>query len=235
MAGIDEAALAAAARWDTKPISILAPSAQTRAAVPETWWPVAESTDPEERTRIAVQRWDDEFLDLIPRFAEALRTQLVDVRVAKHDWLDSPSLDYVLRTEDGELAVWVGEDPRTFGANTPPFFESLPEPARAFLRQTHAGFTTWDGESCGFIAPRHMTTLAARWGDPDSNDILEWEEEDYEFPGTQRLLFVTEGGSDATLCTSPDLPAGLAVTYFEPDFEVKPFGEALDQFMNLPL
>ncbi|MHC9290846.1 hypothetical protein ACRCUN_00165 [Mycobacterium sp. LTG2003] len=235
MAGIDEAALNAAASWDTEPISILAPGAQAQAAVPETWWPLVESADPEDRKRIAIQRWDAEFLDLIPRFAEALRTQLVDVRVAKHNWLDSPSLDYVLRTEDGELAVWVGEDPRTFGAATPPYFESVPPPASTFLQHTHAGFTTWDGESCGLIAPRHMTTLAAKWGAPDTNEILEWEEDDYEFPGTQRLLLVTEGGSDASLCVSPDLPDGLAITYFEPDFEVKSFGEALDEFMNLPL
>lgn len=235
MAGIDEAALTAAASWDTKPISVLTPGAQARAATPESWWALVESADPEERKHRALQQWGTQFLDLIPRFAEALRTQLVDVRVAKHDWLDAPSLDYVLRTEDGEFAVWVGEDPRTFGAATPPFFESLPESARIFLRQTHAGFTTWDGESCGLIAPRLMTTLAEQWGDPDSNDILEWEEDDYEFPGTQRLLLVTEGGSDASLCTSPDLPVGMAITYFEPDFEVKAFGEALDLFMNLPL
>lgn len=67
-----------------------------------------------------------------------------------------------------------------------------------------------------------MKTLAARW-------------DDHEFPGTQRLLFVTEGAADAGLCTSPDLPPGTAVTYFEPDFEVEPFGEALDKFMNMPL
>jgi len=31
------------------------------------------------------------------------------------------------------------------------------------------------------------------------------------------------------------LPAGTAVTYFEPDFELKQFGESLDLFMTMPL
>jgi len=58
---------------------------------------------------------------------------------------------------------------------------------------------------------------------------------DYEFPGTRRMLFVTAGGYDAFLFTSPDLPAGTAITYYEPDFEVAPFGDALDEFMILRL
>lgn len=235
MTGIDQAALAAAANWDTNPISILDPGPRTRALTPQAWWPVAESADPEERKHTALALWNADFLELIPRYAQALHNALVDVRVAQHSWFSAPSLDYVLRTWNGELAVWVGEDPRTFGEQDPPMFESVPAPARTFLRQVHAGYTTWDGESCGLIAPRNMTTLAARWGDPDDNEIYEWEEQDHQFPGTQRLLVLTEGSVDADLCTSPDLPAGTAVTYFEPDFEVRPFGAALDIFLNMPL
>ena len=49
---------------------------------------------------------------------------------------------------------------------------------------------------------------------------------------TARLQILGSGGYDAFLFTSPDLPAG---TYYEPDFEVAPFGDALDEFMILRL
>jgi hypothetical protein len=65
------------------------------------------------------------------------------------------------------------------------------------------------------------------------NEIEEWDE-DYPFPGSQRLLLVTGNGTPH-LFTSPDLPVGTAVTYFEPEYEMRPFGEALDIFMNMPL
>jgi hypothetical protein len=59
--------------------------------------------------------------------------------------------------------------------------------------------------------------------------------DDYEFPGTRRMLFVTACEYDAFLFTSPDLPAGTVITHSEPDFEVAPFGDALDEFMIVRL
>ncbi|OBB19725.1 hypothetical protein A5761_00860 [Mycolicibacterium setense] len=237
MAGIDQATLAnAVAGWGNATVEILAPSPQIRALIPEGWWLVAESPDPEERKRAALSLWNAEFLDLVPRFGEALRSALLDVRVAQHSWQGTPSLDYVLRSWDGEFKVWMGEDARTFGASEPPMFDSLPVPARTFLRQVHAGFTTLNGRSCGLMPPADMQTLADSWGHPEESDIAEcWDASTYPFPGTQRLLLITEYGGHPYLFTSPDLPAGTAATYFEPDFEVTSFGEALDDFLNKPL
>lgn len=150
MAGMDHDALAAAMPWETDPFTILEPGDETRALIPQVWWPVAESADPEERKRAALALWNDNFLELVPRFAQALRNDLVDVRVVKHPWIGTPSLDYVVAgIEAGHYAVWMGENPATFGDQDPPLFESLPLPVRAFLREVHAGFTTWDRESCG--------------------------------------------------------------------------------------
>jgi hypothetical protein len=236
MAGIDEETLiAAVAGWQFKEVRILQPGSTTRQLIPESWWPVAESTDPEERKRAALALWNDDFLALIPRYAEALRSNLIDVRVARHDFLTTPSLDYVLRTDEGELRVWSGKDPRSFGDSEPPLFHAVPAPVQAFLRKVHAGYATSDGETLGLVAPSGMVTLAARWFQPpESNEIIEWFE-DIPFPGTQRLLFLTGDGDDTALYVSPDLPAGQAITYYEPDFEIAPFGEALDDFITRPL
>lgn len=233
MSGIDEAALRAAADWESEPISILEPGEDTRALIPQAWWPVSESADPQDRAHAALALWNTDFLELIPRYAAVLHNSLVDVRVAKHTWLAAPSLDYVVRRFDGDLVVWVGEDPRTIGDEMPPLFDSVPPAVQAFLRQVHAGYTIYDGESCGVTSPSAMKTLAAYWGEPDRNEIEEWDE-DYSFPGSQRLLLVT-GSETSHLFTSPDLPVGTAVTYFEPEYEIVPFGKGLDTFMNMPL
>ena len=230
---IDEAALNAS-DWHSHVITVLRPGPETRALIPQPWWPIADSTDLEERRLTALALWNREFLNLIPRFAEALAHALVDVRVAKHNKFSAPSLDYALRDGNDELVGWAGQDPRTFGDQLPPLFDSVPQPVQSFLREVHAGFTTYDSLSCGVRAPRHMETLADMLGMPDDNEMLEWEVEDYDFPGTQRLLVVSSNDS-LELLTSPDLPAGSAVTYFEPDYEIRQFGPALDTFMRMPL
>ena len=236
MAGFDHDALAAAMPWETDSFTILEPGARTRAAIPQAWWPIAESSDPEDRRQTAAALWNDEFLALIPRFAQSLRDDLLDVRVVKHPWIDAPSLDYVLAASGGEgYGVWMGEDPATFGDHDPPLFDSLPRPVQTFLRRVHAGFTTWDRESCGLTPPSVMNTLAAQWGDPEDSSRIEWYESEPEPPELRRLLRVTGRGPHGDLLTSPDLPAGSAITYFEPDFEMKPFGESLDLFMTMPL
>lgn len=126
MAGIDEETLiAAVADWQLNEVRILEPGATTRQLIPEAWWPVAESTDPDERKHAALDLWNEDFLALIPHYAHALQTALVDVRVAKHKYYSAPSLDYVLRTDEGELRVWAGDDPRTFGDIDPPLFDAV--------------------------------------------------------------------------------------------------------------
>ena len=235
MTGIDQGALASAvAEWISPGVEILEPGPRARGLIPRAWWPVAESSDPEQRKRIALSLWNDDFLAMIPRYAEALRTMLVDVRVAKHDFYTTPTLDYVVRTAEGALRVWAGDDPRTFGGTAPALFEAIPDAVATFLRQVHAGYATLDGETAGLAAPTDMVTLAARWGSPDENEILDWDE-DASFPGSQRLLLLTSDGDDTALYVSPDLPAGTAVTYYEPDYEIAPLGAALDDFMNRPL
>jgi hypothetical protein len=204
--------------------------------IPQAWWPIADSADPGERKQAALALWNDDFLALIPSFAQALRDDLVDVRVVVHPWIGAPSLDYVVAAGGGEgYGVWMGENPSTFGSDDPPLFDSLPQPVQTFLRRVHAGFTTWDRESCGLTPPSIMTTLAAHWGDPEDSSRIEWYETETEPPEMRRLLRVTGRGPHADLLTSPDLPVGSAVTYFEPDFELKPFGETLDLFMTMPL
>src|SRR5689334_23439807 len=100
MSGIDEAALMAAANWESEPIRILEPGEHTRTLIPEAWWPVAESADPHNRAHAALALWNTDFLELIPRYADVLHNSLVDVRVAKHTWLDAQSLDYVVQRFD---------------------------------------------------------------------------------------------------------------------------------------
>ncbi|MCZ8380081.1 hypothetical protein O6P37_14505 [Mycobacterium sp. CPCC 205372] len=236
MAGIDHEALAAAMPWETEPFTILEPGEQTRAATPQAWWPIVESSDPQDRRQAALALWNDDFLSLIPNFAQALHDDLVDVRVVAHPWIGAASLDYVVAASAGEgYGVWMGEDPATFGDDDPPLFDSLPPPVQTFLRRVHAGFTTWDRESCGLTPPSIMNTLAAYWGDPEDSARIEWYETEAEAPEMRRLLRVTGRGPHGDLLTSPDLPADSAVTYFEPDFELKPFGESLDLFMTMPL
>ena len=50
--------------------------------VPEQWRPILESDDAESR-RLTALSWNREFLDLVPQFAQALRTELADVRVGQ--------------------------------------------------------------------------------------------------------------------------------------------------------
>lgn len=233
MAGINHEALAAAMPWETDSFTILEPGDETRAAIPAAWWPVAESTDPDERKLNAMAAWNDDFLAMVPRFAQSLRAGLIDVRVVKHPWIDRPSLDYIVAGADG-YAVWMGEDP-TARPQAPPSFDSLPDPAQVFLRRVHAGFTTWDRESCGLAPPSLMRTLADHWGDPDDQSSIDWYETASPPPRMDRLLRITGRGPHADLLTSRDLPPGSAVTYFEPDFELTSFGDALDAFMTMPL
>lgn len=236
MAGVDQDALAAAMPWHENPFTVVDPGdTSARAQIPPAWWPILDCGSPAERSSAARTLWNNEFLALIPRFTQALDSHLLDVRVVQHAGLTAPALDYVFATDAGGREVWMGESPDTFGHHDPPLFSSLPAPVRTFLQRVHAGFTTWDGESCGLAPPTLMQTLASRRDDHGGQARIEWYETAHEPPTMQRLLRVTGRGPHADLFTSPDLPPGLAVTYFEPDFELRAFGEALDLFMMMPL
>lgn len=63
---------------------------------------------------------------------------------------------------------------------------------------------------------------------------LEWDHE-IPLPDSRRFLRVTGRETYSDLLTSPDLPLGTAVTYYEPDLELTTFGEALDEFLMIPL
>ena len=222
--------------WADTPFEILEPGPATRAVIPQAWWPVAESSDPQERIAAALSLWNTDFLDLIPRFAAALHTDLVDVRVVKHSWVEAPTLDYVMRSEVDGYATWMGESPAGFVE--PPLFDSLPQPVQVFLRTVHAGFTTWDGESCGLTAPRDMKTYAA-YLDAAEDGVPGWFDSEWDheipLPDSRRFLRVTGRETYSDLLTSPDLPLGAAVTYYEPDLELTTFGEALEEFLMIPL
>ncbi|GAS88783.1 hypothetical protein [Mycolicibacterium brisbanense] len=235
MAGIDTAALTQAfSDWAPNQFAILEPGEDTRHRIPDAWWPTAASPDPDERKVAAMALWNNDFLAMIPRFAQALRERLVDVRVVQHSWLPAPTLDYVLIDDEGRHAVWLGEDPATFGDTEPTFFEALPPQADTFLRSVHAGFTTWDGESCGLIAPARMQTYAAYVGWPEP---LSAPPADLEPDSIHPLRMLRIGGRESysDLLVSPDHPQGFAITYFEPDFDVTLFGHALDELMMMAL
>ncbi|MBY6388949.1 hypothetical protein HG717_34340 [Rhodococcus erythropolis] len=70
--------------------------------------------------------------------------------------------------------------------------------------------------------------------DPTDPRLIQWHETRVPPPQIRRLLRVTGRGPHADLLTSPDLPPGAAITYFDPDYELTTFGEALDLFMTMP-
>ncbi|MBM0240276.1 hypothetical protein JNW88_29980 [Micromonospora sp. ATA32] len=70
--------------------------------------------------------------------------------------------------DDGDLASWVGYDPRSFGRE-PPFWGSFPEPLQVFLRDVHAGFASWDMMSFGPARPVDMETVADLAHSPDAS------------------------------------------------------------------
>jgi hypothetical protein len=199
------------------------------ARLPEQWRPIALAPDPEVRGAAALALWNEEFLDLIPTFAELFRARLLDVRACA---LPSTSvLLYVVEGSGDVPFVWVGGDPRRFG--TPPrFWDSLPEPARTFLREVHAGFTAPDQDSFGLMHPADMETIAAMAGYPDG--LPGWTEADAAETkriASNRLLRITKDSGNLLLCVSPDLPAGDAALVYEGDVDPQEFGPALDELM----
>jgi len=78
-------------------------------AVPAQWAAIARSGDAEERRLLALSRWNRDFLDLIPGYAAALRTKLVDVRVCALSG-ESLVLLYFFDESDPTYSMTIGAD-----------------------------------------------------------------------------------------------------------------------------
>jgi hypothetical protein len=199
--------------------------------VPAQWRKIALSGDAEERRLLALSLWNRDFLDLIPGYAEALRTRLRDVRVCVFSD-EGPILIYLLEVHDGSIAVWIGWDPATFGDKEPIFWDTIPAPAQTFLREVHAGFTGPDWEGLGIVRPKSMTTYAEWFGSPDG--IPGWFDnwwDDCEPVDSRRMLYITHAVSIMDLSTSPDLASGRAITWYEGHLQIGDFGKELDLMM----
>ncbi|MFB8281023.1 hypothetical protein [Nocardia colli] len=191
---------------------------------------IAAAADAAERIRLALLRWNPDFLDLVPGFATALHARLRDVRVCY--WREEgPALLYFVESTSGDSVVWVGWDPRTFSGPTPPFWATLPRAARRFLRDVHPGFTMLDGESFGLAQPSYMSTFAEWTGWSDG--VPDWDRA--EVIGSTAMLWLTGNGGDTVLCTSPELAIGEVAVLFENDFRVQELGPALDRLLLWPL
>lgn len=207
------------------------------ASIPAAWQPVLDAGDPDKRARIALSLWNQAFLDMLPRFARVFPARLQDVRVF---WLrtalDAPRGRFVLvyltgRDDENRLILWIGWDPASFGEHEPDYFETIPEPVRDFLRQTHAGFTGEDFESDGLRSPSQMVTLAQAAGVPEGEPGWEIGYGDVRIDST-RLLWTAWNGSQMYYCTSPDLPADTITVLYEGDLDPPTgFGIALDDLL----
>ncbi|MFC4535769.1 hypothetical protein [Sphaerisporangium dianthi] len=190
---------------------------------PESWRPIARSSDPAHRHRSALALWSREFLDLVPRFAGALETRFFDVRAGVTG--DRPVLVYVAEAEDGGYVSWIGYDPRDFG-EPPPFWESFPGPLRVFLREVHAGFVSGRQAAFGPARPVSMDTLANLADYPDG--VPGWEDAEMS---TTRLVQIATDGGHLYYCLSPDLSPGEIALIYEGDIDRQDFSAQLDELM----
>jgi hypothetical protein len=222
VAEVDPAEIAATLeKWS---LTFISPDSAEPPRIPERWMPIAISSDPQTRHRTALALWNQDLLDLLPRFAEALRSRFVDVRVAITD--DVPVLVYVARADNGEYVCWIGYDPRSFG-DLPQFWDSFPEPLQVFLRNVHAGFVSWSRLAFGPARPRHMETLAALADSPEG--VPDWDEE-ADILSTRLLQISTDGGILGYFL-SPDIAPGQVALVYEGDIDPQDFGAELDKLL----
>ncbi|MFE0641745.1 hypothetical protein ACFW2Y_09080 [Streptomyces sp. NPDC058877] len=196
----------------------------TLSQVPEEWRPIARSEDPQGRCRQALDLWNDDFLDLLPRFAATLRTRLVDVRAAFTD--GCPVLVYALRADNGAAVSWIGYHPGAF--EEPRFWESFPQPLQDFLRTVHAGFVSGSRTSFGVAPPVHMETLAELADFPDG--IPGWT--DTAGISSTRLLRISSDGGILYYCASPDIERGKIALVYEGDIDPQDLGQELDELVT---
>ncbi|GHF07159.1 hypothetical protein GCM10017786_45960 [Amycolatopsis deserti] len=210
---------------DEHPVQLVEPGTPEADRVPPGWRAIAASDDPAARRAAALALWNPDFLELVPRFARALRENLADVRLAV--LRGDPVLLYLVRPARPPYTVWVGWHPDTFGA-TPPNWAALPAPLRRFLREVHAGFTATDWQSFGPVQPASMMSFA-EWAGFDG-PIPGWDGSDGRI-ASDRLFFVAKDGGLLHHCTSPDLEAGKVALVYEGDVEIADFAPALDELM----
>lgn len=194
--------------------------------VPTAWRAIASSPNAATRASTALSLWNTDFLALLPRFADAFRERLEDVRVCRlrDEWV----LHYIARGSEEPHVTWIGWEPDP--SATAPFFDAIPAPAREFLTSVHAGFTAPDCESHGLMRPKWMETFA-QWAEFDTETIEEWDEE-WNVSVT-RMTRVTTNGSLLSYCVSPDTQPGRIVLVYEGDVDDDPdFGEELDELMS---
>jgi hypothetical protein len=197
-------------------------------ALPETWRPIAQATDPAVRRATAVALWNKELLDHLPELSKILRDRLADVRVCLTDGI--PALVYVVPGEHEAWVTWLGYDPRSFGEE-PVFWDLIPAELRTFLREVHAGFVSRAYDRYGPIQPAEMQTLAAFAGDPDG--LEDWDE--MQEISSTRLLIVAREGELMYYCVSPDVGPGEIVQVYEGDVDPGPFWRRLDRLFQLRL
>jgi hypothetical protein len=181
--------------------------------VPQRWRPIAESDNPRTRRQIAMSLWNPDFLELVPDFAAALRSELADVRVG-HLGGDAVLVyafeHYDAGGPDRYVVCWIGWDPALFTDAETPLFSSIPPPVQTFYRFVHAGFLGPDWLSYGLVQPRHLQSYAEFVDFPEG--VPDWPEED---PDSTRLLVLASTGGNVHLCVSPDLGAGQALTIYD--------------------
>lgn len=193
------------------------------ARLPEQWRPIAAAAQPGQRREAALELWRPAFLDLVPRFADALRERLVDVAAYLTD--DGPALVYTVRARRDQLVTWVGFDPRTF--EEPHFWGSFPAPVQEFLREVHAGFVSGERRAFGLSRPADMLTLGEMADYPEG--IPEWE--DGTDISSTRLLCISTDGGVLLYCLSPDLSPGDVALVYEGDIDLRRLGIELDDLL----
>ena len=99
---------------DGQPATLVESGSGEVTRLPDEWRSLVEEHDATIRCQTALGLWSDEFLDFVPRFAEALRARLLDVRACLVS--GEPVLIYAARTDGGKLFSWLGRDCRSFGA-----------------------------------------------------------------------------------------------------------------------
>jgi hypothetical protein len=234
MVQIDLAAIAATLENRYHTVTFVDSDSPKAPEIPAQWRGIAESDDAEQRRLSAMTLWNRDFLALVPGYAEALRTKLADVRPCVFSD-EGPALVYIFDA-GASTAVWIGRDPAGFG-DTPVYWESLPVPARTFLREVHAGYSLSGRGACGLARPRNMTTLAEKWS--ETGVIPDWLGETW-FPDCERIdphrvMYVTHTSETFELATSPDLPPGKALIYHDGEANMVSFGEELDAMMQIRL
>lgn len=194
------------------------------AGLPEGWVPIALADDPQQRVEAALRLWPDEILALLPRFAEALRTKLEDVRACRSD--DGPALVYVVERDSGIAVTWVGFEPRD-PEPEPPFWADFAPELRRFLTTVHGGFVSRDHMEFGPTRPAWMQTLAERADLPEG--IPDWDAHQ-EIPST-RLLVISQQGMQLLYCLCPDLGPDRIVLLYEGDIDPQPLWPSLDDLL----